>query len=148
MDRDLVKTHPDVQHLLAPERRPAQRRIRNLREALIARRASRTEQLEKLAHPAGARTSELWLGRRQAVARKKTGRNLDGVALDACSRVVHLRCVSDLDGDGVPQDVTEGPVAVAGVVEKAVFAPDKGPYQIAVSSLREVEDARNLGPRR
>ena len=119
-----------------------------MREALVAGRASRGEQFEELAYATVARTSELRLGWRQAVARKDTGWNLHGVTLDACSRVVHLRCVSDLDGDGVPQDVTEGPVAVAGVVEKAVFAPDKGPYQIAVSSLREVEDARNLGPRR
>jgi len=148
VDRDLVETHPEVKQLLAPERWPTQGGIRDVREALVAGRASRTEQLEKLAYAAGARTSELGLRRRQAIAREKTGRNLDRVTLNPCSRVVHLGRIPDLDSDGVSQYVAQGPVAIPAALEKAVLSSDKDAHKIAVGGLREVEDARDLGATR
>ena len=88
--------------------------------------------------------SKLGLGWREAVARKKAGRDRDRIALRARCRVFDLRRVTELDRHRVSHYVTKAPVAIPGGVEEAVVSSNQDAHEITVGGLREVENPRDL----
>jgi hypothetical protein len=140
MCRDLVKAHPNIHTHRAPNRGSRESRVGHHRKTHVAAGACLAEQLEEIEDDTVTRMSELGLGWREAVARKKTGRDRDRIAIRAHCRVFDLRRVSKLDRDRVSHDVSKAPLPVPCGVEEAVVSSNQDAHEIAVGGLREIEN--------
>lgn len=144
---DLMRPRPDGQLLCSPERWPQQGVLPDRREPAIRRDPSSTHQLEHLADAADPCRAELRLGWSDAIAGKPVRRDTQRVTGAAGRRVLDLHAVAELDRDRVPEHGPQGPLPIAGAVEKIVRAADEQAHQVAVRRLDQIEDPLDLRAR-